>query len=238
MIKIEILFPEICSLYGDTGNVRYLKSCLPDAEFINSGLNDTLYFADNEPNLIYMGPMSEKSQELAINRLMPYKQRFQELIEKGVPMLFTGNACEVFFQYIETPEKEKIEALGILDIYAKRKKTDRYNGFVLGKFNDIDIVGFKSQFTFAYGNNEDCPFVKVERGIGLNPECKFEGIKINNTIFTYLLGPILVLNPQFTRYILDLIGGENYPLAFENEINDAFSRRLKEFNNPKFVEEY
>ncbi len=238
MIKIEILFPEICSLYGDTGNVRYLKSCLPDAEIINTGLNDVPFFADNEPNLIYMGPMSEKSQELSINRLKPYKERLENLIDKGVPMLFTGNAGEIFCQYIETPEKEKIEALGIFDFYAVRKKTDRYNGFVLGQFDDMDIVGFKSQFTFAYGDNQDCSFIKTKRGIGLNPENKFEGVKINNTIVTYLLGPILVLNPKFTRYLLDLMGGENYPLAFEEEINDAFSRRLEEFNNPKFDEEY
>ena len=33
-IIIEELFPEVCNLFGDMGYMRYLKLCLPDAEFI------------------------------------------------------------------------------------------------------------------------------------------------------------------------------------------------------------
>ena len=33
-MKIEILYPELCTLYGDKGNMQYLKLCLPDAEFV------------------------------------------------------------------------------------------------------------------------------------------------------------------------------------------------------------
>ena len=35
-MKIEILFPEICNLFGDMGNMKYLKKCLPNAEFIST----------------------------------------------------------------------------------------------------------------------------------------------------------------------------------------------------------
>lgn len=27
-MKIEILFPEFCNLYGDISNIKYLKKCL------------------------------------------------------------------------------------------------------------------------------------------------------------------------------------------------------------------
>lgn len=30
-IIIEELFPEVCNLFGDTGNMRYLKLCLLEA---------------------------------------------------------------------------------------------------------------------------------------------------------------------------------------------------------------
>lgn len=33
-MKIEILFPEYCNLFGDLGNMMYLKACMPEAEFI------------------------------------------------------------------------------------------------------------------------------------------------------------------------------------------------------------
>ena len=35
-VKIEILFPEFCNLFGDMYNMKYLKMCLPDAEFIET----------------------------------------------------------------------------------------------------------------------------------------------------------------------------------------------------------
>ena len=38
-MKIEILYPELCTLYGDKGNMQYLKLCLPDAEFVETTLN-------------------------------------------------------------------------------------------------------------------------------------------------------------------------------------------------------
>ena len=30
-MKIEILFPEYCNLFGDLGNMMYLKACMPEA---------------------------------------------------------------------------------------------------------------------------------------------------------------------------------------------------------------
>ena len=34
MTRIEVLFPEFCSLFADSSNVCYLERCLPDAEFV------------------------------------------------------------------------------------------------------------------------------------------------------------------------------------------------------------
>ena len=39
-MKIEILYPDLCCLYGDKGNTKFLMQCLPDAEFIHTGLNE------------------------------------------------------------------------------------------------------------------------------------------------------------------------------------------------------
>ena len=38
-MKIEILYSELCCLYGDKGNTLFLKQCLPEAEFIETTLN-------------------------------------------------------------------------------------------------------------------------------------------------------------------------------------------------------
>ena len=105
----------------------------------------------------------------------------------------------------------------------------RHNSIFLGKYEDIEIVGFKSQFTMAYGDNENNYFVKAEKGIGLNKESKLEGIKQNNFIGTYLIGPILILNPLFTKKLIQMLGVEKQTIAFEKETMDAYEQRLEEF---------
>ena len=230
-MKIEILFPEFCNLFGDSGNVRFLKQCLPEAEFIETPITQEPAFATQKVDLIYMGPMSEKAQIKVIAALCPFKEQLETLIEQNIPMLFIGNACEVLCQTIETPTTP-VNGLGILPYTAKQEMIRRYNGLTMGTFEDMTILGFRSQFTFGYGNNRDTSFLNVIRGAGLNPDSKYEGFRLHNLIATYLLGPILVVNPQFTHWLFQKMGCDR-PLPFEEELIKAYDIRLKEFQNPK-----
>ena len=103
----------------------------------------------------------------------------------------------------------------------------RHNSFLIGKYEDIEVIGFKSQFTMMHGNNEDCYFLEVEKGIGINKESKFEGIRKNNFFGTYLIGPLLILNPLFTKKILNLMKIDKN-VALEEETMAAYEYRLKE----------
>ena len=227
-LVIEILFPEFCNLYGDISNMKYLKKCLPKANFYETAFDEEPIFAKGKVNFIYLGPMTEKMQEKVIKKLTPYKERIKELIEQDVIWLVTGNAVEIFGKYIENEDGTKIEALNIFDIYAKRDMLHRHNSIFVGNWEDIKIVGFKSQFTFAYGNNEETYFANVEKGIGLNKESKLEGIQKNNFIGTYLIGPILILNPLFTKKLIQKMGIEDAKVAFEEDTLAAYNQRLEE----------
>lgn len=226
-MKIEILFPELCNLFGDMYNMKYLKMCLPDAEFVETVIDNEPIFAKEDVNMIYLGPMTERTQEKVIAKLLPYKERIEELIEKNVAFLFTGNALEVLGRYIENDDGTRIEGLGIFDVYCKRDMMHRHNSYLVGKYEDIEIVGFKSQFTMMYGNNSNLYFIEVEKGIGINKESKLEGIHKNNFIGTYLLGPILILNPLLTKKLISRIGGDKN-IAIEKETMAAYEERLKE----------
>ena len=226
-IKVEILFPEFCNLFGDMYNMKYLKMCLPNAEFIETALDEIPAFVNEDVNLIYLGPMTEKTQEKVIARLFPYKHRIEELINKNVVFLFTGNALEVLGKYIENEDGSKIEGLGIFEVYSKRDMMHRHNSYLIGKYEDIEVLGFKSQFTMMYGDNSASYFLEVEKGIGINKESKLEGIKKNNFIGTYLIGPILILNPLFTKKVLEMIGVEPN-IALEEDTMAAYEARLKE----------
>ncbi len=227
-MKIEILFPEFCNLYGDMYNMKYLKMCMPEAEFIETALDDVPAFTKEDVNMIYLGPMTEKTQEKVIARLKPYKNKIEELINKNVVFLFTGNALEVLGKYIENEDGSKIDAVGIFDVYSKRDMMHRHNSFLIGKYEDIEMIGFKSQFTMMYGDNKDSYFVEVEKGIGINKESKLEGIKKNNFIGTYIIGPILIQNPLFTKKLIKAMGAKEDTLVFEQDLMAAYEERLKE----------
>ncbi len=226
-MKIEILFPEFCNLFGDMYNMKYLKMCLPDAEFIETALDEKPKFIDEDIKMIYLGPMTEKTQEKVITRLKPYKKRIEELIDNNVLFLVTGNAIEVFGKYIENEDGSKIEGLGIFDVYSKRNMMNRHNSYFIGKYEDIEIVGFKSQFTMMYGDNSSNYFLEVEKGIGINKESKLEGVKKNNFIGTYLIGPLLILNPLFTEKLLQAMDAKG-EIALKEETIAAYNERLKE----------
>ena len=107
---IEVLFGEVCSLYGDSQNITYLKAMLPQAEFICTALTDEPYFVNNTPDIIYIGAMSEAIQRRVIQKLLPLKDRVTALIEQNVPILATGNAGEIFMKHIEyVTEKKNID---------------------------------------------------------------------------------------------------------------------------------
>lgn len=231
-MTIEVLFGEVCGLYGDAQNAAYLKATLPNAEFVETKLTEEPYFVSHDPDMILIGSMSEKTQRLVIEKLRPHKTRILELIEKGTPILATGNACEVFCGHI-TYETEKLEAdgLGIVNLSVKNHYFRRYNGKVLADFENMKIVGFRSQFSFLYGDNSRNYFLKVQRGHGINKESTFEGFRVKNLIGTQVLGPILPLNPLFCEYLVKMAGGEA-EAAFRKEAMKAYTQRLKEFEDP------
>lgn len=234
-MKIEVLFPEMCNLFGDSSNMKYLQQCLPQAKFVYTPFDSEPAFVTEEVALVYIGAMTERAQQKIADKLQPYQARICQLIDgQETIFLATGNACEVFFDYMENEDGTRDQGLGIFaGFYAKRDLFHRYNGLVWGTFEGMDIIGFKTQFTMAYGDNENCAFMPVNRGIGLNKQSRLEGVRRGSFYGTYLVGPLLVLNPPFTRYLLGEMGVKQPQLAFAEVVDEAYRLRLAEFKDPK-----
>ena len=182
--------------------------------------------------MIYIGCMSEGTQRRVIEKLLPYKDRILELIDNGTVIFATGNAGEIFAKKIEyITENITVDGLDIFDLTVTTDLFKRYNGKVLGKVAGIDVVGFRSQFSFLYGDNTNFPFLECIRGCGINKESNLEGMRKNNLICTQIIGPILPLNPLFCEYLIALTGNKA-EAAFRQSAMDAYQTRLKEFQDP------
>ena len=70
-MKVEILFPEVCNLYGDLQNVYYLKRSCPELEIAETDLHSKPRFLDEDVALVYMGSTTEQGLALAAEALRP-----------------------------------------------------------------------------------------------------------------------------------------------------------------------
>ena len=224
-MTIEFLYPELCNLYGDRGNMDYLRRCLT-ADYHETHMGDEPWFVQHEVDLIYMCSMTERGQERIIEALTPYRERLEELIAGGTHFLLTGNAMEVFGKTIQDGERT-IDGLGLLDLTARRILPQRANSLFLGGFEGTKIVGYTSRFSHMESSLP--PLFTVEKGLGRSEGAAVEGIRSGGVLGTYLLGPLLVLNPGFTRWLLDDLGESDAPLAFEDEVRQAYKVRLEQF---------
>lgn len=232
-MKIEILYPELCTLFGDKGNMQYLKLCLPEAEFVETTLNAKPLFLTEQIDLVYMCSMSEQSQELILSRLLPWKEAIAMAIEQSKTIFFlTGNALELLGKYIKREDGSKVEALAYRNYYSVRQTPNRFNTLMKAKFENMTLLGYTSRFSHTFGIDEAESFCKVEIGTGMNPKSVYEGIRTGNLIGTYMLGPVLVSNPQFTHYLLQLLGADRECLPYEDALQDAYKQKMKEFERP------
>lgn len=229
-MTIEILYPELCRLYGDGGNVQYLRACLPQAEFVLTDNRSEPLFVRKKPELLYLGSMSEPAQNLAAARLRPYAEALRERIAQGMPALVTGNAFELLGAYVDDTQSGRAEMLGLYPFYARRDMEHRHNSMFLGSFGDTEIVGYKSQFSSLHGEFGQ-EFLRVHGGFGNDLLGNSEGLRDGNLFATYLLGPFLVLNPPFTAQLLRLMGGQGR-LAFEKEVMQAYDFRRAQLSRP------
>jgi len=262
-MNIEVLYPEVCNLYGDLGNIEYLKQTLENAgvevNITNTSLKSVPAFVSEKMNLIYMGTTTEKGIELVINALRPYVDKLKSLIDEGQFILLTGNALDIFGTYIDSDTSPRIEGLDILKTHSEYHMLRRHNSFYLGNYNTdgtegIKIVGFKSIFGHTYADDNDGDetntayaqqgWFNTLRGVGRNPgivdnrgnrevkpEYLPEGFKVNNLYATYLLGPLLPLNPLLTKWLIkQLLCIDAEPAYFETAMK-AYEERIKDFTN-------
>ena len=95
------------------------------------------------------------------------------------------------------------------------------------------IIGFQNQ-SYTTKNIKN-PLFEVIRGIGSYPNSEYEGVHYKNFYGTYLIGPLLVRNPNLLSYIVkELIKSkdENFKfnkmnLYFENKAYNTFLDYLR-----------
>lgn len=202
-IVIGHLFYDLLNLYGESGNILAIKNALEnkniEVEIKQISINDELKL--DELDYIYIGSGTENNQIIALDYLKKYKNDIIEAINNNKFFLATGNSIELFGKEIVAENNLKIETIGVFDYYTIRTE-NRIVSECSYNFDEINtkIIGF----TNHQGITKDIKsplFVKHKEE---SKEILLEdGIHEKNFFGTYVIGPLLVRNPEFLEYIIE-----------------------------------
>lgn len=226
-MKLLHLYPNLMNMYGDYANIKVLKKHLEDlglkVELDEKDIGDDIDF--NCYDFIYMGSGSESKLLLALNDIKNYKNDFCKCVKDNKLILFTGNSIGLLGNSIND-----INALSIFD-FDTTLLDKRYTGDVIVKNDEIgEVVGFVNKSSQIRSNDKHRLFNYVFKDSNLNDD-DYEGYCINNTYATHIIGPILVKNPNFMKFIISrLISKEDIDIdcAYEMESYNITLKALKE----------
>lgn len=199
------LYPDLLNVYGDVGNVLILKHRASlrgiDVNIVNSSLNDTL--DKDNIDIIFFGGGQDYEQSIVSNDLNTIKKDdIKEYIEDGKVFLAICGGYQLLGKYYTAPNGEKINGLGILNIYTEGGDT-RFigNTEIYNESFDETYVGFENHSGRTY-INDHTPLGKCIYGYGNNGQDGYEGCIYKNTFGSYFHGSFLSKNPEFADRLL------------------------------------
>ena len=204
--KIAHLYYDLMNLYGENGNLRYLKKRLEeqkiDVEIEFLSTDDKIDF--KEYDMFYIGSGSEDNQLVVLNDLLKYSADIKDAVRLNKFFLVTGNALELFGRQIRKIDEEPIQMLETFDFVCNNDEM-RIVGEQFYKFSELEdpIIGFENRNCTM--SEFHAPLFDVIKGCGYKPNSVNEGVLSNNFYGTYLFGPILVRNPHFCDYLVTKI---------------------------------
>lgn len=221
-ITIAHLYPDLLNLYGDNGNITALTYRLKmrgiEAEVMEYGIADTIDFENTD--IVFIGGGSDKELAVVCKRMCEYKEDLKTFAENGGCILAVCGGFEILGNYYIL-ENEKIEATGILDIYAEHS-SERLIGDVVieSEITGGTIVGFENHAGRMNTGNLK-PLGKVIHGKGNDGKSGYEGVVYKNIIASYLHGPLLPKNPRLTDHIISKAIENRYGSVNLRELDDT-----------------
>ena len=202
-MKIAYLYYDFLNLYGESGNIKIISNILK----YNKIKHEILYLSLDDKlefdryDLVYIGSGTEDNLLIALKHLSKYKNDIKKYIEDNKFMLVTGNSVDMFGKKIDDNK-----ALNIFEYEVtkgKRKMEEVYHNKILGFINN-------NSYNSEYSDTDI--------------------IRNNNFYGTYILGPILVRNPELIKKFLNDLTNKKlkYDLKLETKAYNEFVKNFKE----------
>lgn len=231
-LNICHLYPDLLNVYGDVGNVLILQHRANkrniNVNIINVSVGDE--FDPEKYDIVFFGGGQDYEQSIVSKDLIESKkEQIKSYIENGKVFLSICGGYQLLGKYYTTPEGDKLEGLGILDIYTEAGNTRFIGNTVIynEEFSET-YVGFENHSGRTYTNGLK-PLGIVKAGYGNNGEDQKEGCIYKNTYCTYFHGSLLSKNPELADRLLETALYNKYPdseIALTS-LDDTFEMNAK-----------
>ena len=202
-LKILHLYPKEMNLYGDHGNILTLvKRCEwrgIKTEVIAHEPGDPI---PDDIDIIFGGGGQDSNQNTIEKDLHAISSQLKKMVDAGTPTLVVCGLYQLFGEYFQTAEGEKIKGISILDLHTVAGPNRLIGNVVVSTPEYGEIVGYENHSGLTELGEGVSPFGTVIKGYGNNGKDMIEGAKYKNCIGTYLHGPVLPKNPRLADFLI------------------------------------
>ncbi|MGL4572353.1 MAG: type 1 glutamine amidotransferase [Clostridium sp.] len=230
-LNICHLYPDLLNVYGDVGNILILKSRAESrgitVNIHNVSINDD--FNADDFDIVFFGGGQDYEQSIVSDDLKNNKTvELTRYVEDSKVLIAICGGYQLLGKYYRAPNGEKLEGLGILNIYTEGGDTRFIGNTIIhnDEFNQT-YVGFENHSGRTYINDLK-PLGKVIEGYGNNGEDGHEGCIYKNTFGTYFHGSLLSKNPELADKFLELALNKKYDEVCLDKLDDTFELSGKE----------
>ena len=232
-LNICHLYPDLLNVYGDVGNILILKHRAElrgiKVNIIHNSLNDA-FDSDNYDIVLFGGGQDFEQSIVSSDLSGDKKEQLEKYIEDEKVLIAICGGYQLLGKYYTAPNGEKINGLGILDIYTESGDTRFIGNTVIYNedFNEY-YVGFENHSGRTQINGLK-PMGKCIHGYGNNGSDGYEGCIYKNTYCTYFHGSLLAKTPELADRLISTALSIKYGEEISLEpLDDSFEIKAKEY---------
>ena len=204
-LKILWLYAKNMNIYGDYGNILALKKQMElrgiKYEIVEYNPGDDF---PEDVDIIIGGGGQDSGQSQIQDDLLKIAPKLRKLAKEGVPMLMICGLYQLFGDYFETVDGEKIKGICLFKGVKTVGGEQRMIGNIVEESERFgEIIGYENHSGKTYLSEENEPLARVKSGVGNTPESAFEGVIYKNVIGTYLHGSIFPKNPKISLFLIE-----------------------------------
>src|ERR1700722_8071101 len=207
-LRVCALYPDLMNIYADRGNLFVLqKRCEWRGigfQLSGRGLGEAL---DGEAHdIYYIGGGQDRDQLLCAEDLVAGKRdALHEAASRGAIVLGVCGGYQLLGESYALGGGE-LQGVGLVDVRTVREPGERLIGNVAIEV-ELDgekrvLAGFENHGGRTYLGPETNPLGSGLKGHGNDGRSGFEGARFDNTIGTYLHGPLLPKNAWFADWLI------------------------------------